>query len=202
MNMRWIVGFVFLVFLMGGIAALGWANTDLLNPTTSQAEAERIAVETRHLDVMNRLEEQLAAAKTEAEIARICHEMELEEARYQAELKRIATDQAHHSKMLLITENAFQAFMIVLVFGAAATIMAIIFVGTKFALSRITVPVTLPPVPANRPTYRYSPNGYEQARINARQRELLERAIMLRLTRNASETEHTNAYQDLPLAGD
>lgn len=197
--MRWIVGFTLLVFMMGGMAAFGWANTDLLNPITSKAEAARINAQTRHEDVMNKLAEQRAAAKTEAEIARIRHEMELEEARYQTELERIAADQAHYEKMLLITENAFQAFTIVLVVGIGAAIVASIFVGTKFALSRITVPV---PTPANQPVYRYSPDGYKQARINARQRELLERAILLRLARNASQTEQADEYQNLPLAGD
>lgn len=195
MNMRWIVGFTLLIFIMGGVATLGWADIDLFNSINKE--------KTRHLEAMNRLEEQLTAAKTEAEIARIRHDMELEEARYQAELARIAADQAHHNKMLLIAENAFQAFMTVLVIGVGTAIMASIFVGTKFALARITVPApTLPPVPANQPTYRYSPNGYKQARINARQRELLERAIMLRLTRNASKTKQTDEYQNLPLAGD
>ncbi|MFN3742987.1 MAG: hypothetical protein ACK4VW_10045 [Anaerolineales bacterium] len=200
--MRWIVGFTFLIFIMGGVAALGWTNTDLLNPITSKAITDRMKIEDRHLDVMNQLEEQLAAAQTEAEIARIRHEQELEEARYQTELARIAADQAHHNKMLLIAENTFQAFMNVLVVGVGTAIMASIFVGTKFALSRTVPARTLPPAPANQSTYRYSPNGYNQARINARQRELLERAIMLRLTRNASKTKQADEYQNLPLAGD
>lgn len=202
MSMRGLVGFTLVISVLGGVAVLGMAKIDLLNPITSRAEADRTAAVTRHLDAMYRLEEQLATAKTEAEIARIRHEMEIEEARYRAELARIDADQAYYQRILQIKGDAFESFMTVLIVGTGMAIAASIFIGIKFALSRITAPApTLPPLHAT-PTCRHSPNGYEQARINARQRELLERAIMLRLTRNGSKTEHTNTYQDLPFAGD
>ena len=205
--MNWISGFALLLLVTGLIVGLCVAGTDLLNPTTSQAEAERISVETRHLEVMNQLEEQRAAAKTEAEIARIRHEQGLEEARYQAELARIAADQAYYERMQAIKANAYEAFMIVLIIVASAGGVSLLVIVTKSVLARI--PATVPAhsrMPARlsnqQPVYRHSPNGYEMERINARQRELLEIAITQRRVRTACAAEKMNReeYNKLPLA--
>lgn len=209
--MNWITGFTLVILVTGLIVGLSVAGTDLLNPTTSQAEAGRIATETRHLDVMNQLEEQLATAETEAEIARIHHEQELEEARYQAELARIAADQTHYEKMLNIKANVYQGFMNVLMVVTGTAGVMLIFVGARFALPRIQAHTpTLPPAPTKQPNdhlahiRQHSPNGYEQERINARQRELLERAVTQRRVRAACDHKNITLeeYKNLPLAGD
>lgn len=205
--MNWISGFTLLLLVTGLIVGLCVAGTDLLNPTTSQAEAERISAETRHLEVMNQLEEQRAAAKTEAEIARIRHEQGLEETRYQAELARIAADQAYYERMQAIKANAYEAFMMVLIIVAGAGGVSLLVIVTKSVLARIpaTVPAhsRMPARPSNQqPAYRHSPNGYEMERINARQRELLEIAITQRRVRAACAAENMSReeYNKLPLA--
>lgn len=205
-----------LIILLVAGAAIGLlaANTDLLNPVTSQAEAEHIQAKTRHMDMMNRLEEERSAAKMQAEIARLQHQQELEEARHQAELARIAADQNYYRQMQAINLNARQGFVNVMLVLSGAVGIAIIFIGTRFILVNIkaTLPVSRPtPIaaqtnarqPAAAQSRRHSPNGYESMRIQARQRELLERAIYLRL-KNAADNEVSNMsdeqYNRLPLA--
>ncbi|MEZ0397188.1 MAG: hypothetical protein ABWK53_12270 [Anaerolineales bacterium] len=208
--MNWISGFALLLLVTGLVVGLCVAGTDLLNPTTSQAEAERITAETRHLDVMNQLEEQRAAAQTEQEVARIRHEMELEEARYQAELARIAADQAYYERMLNIQANATERLWTALIVVGGLGGVSLIVIGTKVALVRLPAPAPTQPAAtaqqpddeANRSSHRHSPNGYELERINARQRELLELAITQRRVRAACNKRMTSdEYQNLPLAG-
>jgi hypothetical protein len=208
--MNWITGFALLLILVGAVVGLSLAAPDILNPNTSVAEAKRIEAETRHLDAMNQLEEQLAAAKTEAEIATIRHDMALEEARYQAELARIAADQAYYQESLRIKLDAQQMFLTVLVIWSGMAGVVILLIGTRFVLVRIQppAPVASPKQPIRQvsPARRthHSPNGYEQMRIQARQRELLERQIMLQRMKNACNPSKTTKedYQKLPLAGD
>ncbi len=207
--MNWISGFALLLLVTGLVVGLCVAGTDLLNPVTSQAEAERISVETRHLDVMNQLEEQRVAAKTEAEIARIRHQMELEEARYQAELAHIAADQDHYERMLNIKAMASEGAIVVALILCGAGGISLIIVRTKLALARIPANSAAPSPaatkqPSRQTTRRHSPNGYEQERINARQRELLELAITQRRVRAACNGKNMTPeeYRNLPLAGD
>jgi len=206
--MNWITGFALLLILVGAVVGLSLAAPDILNPNTSQAKVEQMRAETRHIDAMNQLEEQLAAAKTEAEIAAIRHDMELEEARYQAELARIAADQAYYQESLRIKLGAQQMFLTVLVILSGTAGVAILLIGTRFALVRIQppAPVASPKQPLRQvpsaARSHHSPNGYEQMRIQARQRELLERQIMLQRMKNACNPPQTSDYHNLPLAGD
>jgi UPF0716 family protein affecting phage T7 exclusion len=207
--MNWISGFTLLIVILGVIIGVGLVGTDLLNPVTSQAEAERMQAETRHMDAMNQLEEQLTAAETQAEIGKIRHEMELEDARYQAELARIAADQNYYEQVLAIKLSARQGFTIVLIVLSGVAGIAIILIGTKVALQRIHVPAAAAPSTANNiaPTAqprRHSPNGYEQMRIQARQRELLDRSITIRRMNAACKATNPSKeeYNKLPLAGD
>jgi hypothetical protein len=88
--------------------------------------------------------------------------------------------------------------------------VAIIIIGTRFALVRIQPPA--PVVSPKQPTRQvssaarlsHSPNGYKQMRIQARQRELLERQIMLQRMNSACNPSKMTKedYQKLPLAGD
>jgi|GEM_PF-3119104 len=228
---------VLIILLIAG-AAIGLfaSQTDLVNPHTSQAKAGQIEAETRHLDAMNQLEEQLAAAKTEAEIAKIRHDMGLEEARYQDELARIAADQAYYQESLRIKLDAQQMFLNVLLILSGTAGVAIILIGTRFVLVRINVLLILsgtagvaiiligtrfvlvriqPPAPVASPKQplrqvpsaarsHHSPNGYEQMRIQARQREILDRQIMLQRMNSACNPSRTTKedYHNLPLAGD
>jgi len=212
--MNWITGFTIFLLIAGAIFGLFAAGTDIINPTTSQAEAQRMDAETRHLEAMNQFEEQRAAAETEAEIAAIRHQQELEEARYEAELARIAADQNYYEQMLNIKLNARQISLVTLVVLAGTAGIALIIVGTKFALVRIemhspTSPAT--PIAAKQATTQptspatprqHSPNGYEQMRIEARQRELLDRHITLQRVHNACDPKGTSKedYDKLPLA--
>lgn len=209
--MNWISGFTILLLVAGVIVGLSLAGTDLLNPIRSPAEADRIAAETRHLDAMNQLEEQLTAAETAAEIARIHHEMELEEAHYQAELARIAADQVQYERMLNIKANAYEGFMIVLIVVTGAAGLSLTFVGTKFSLARIQALTPAPlPIPKKQADahpvhiHRHSPNGYDQMRIQARQRELLDRYIAIQRIRAACNYKNITPeeYNNLPRAGD
>lgn len=202
---------VLIILLIAG-AAIGLfaSQTDLVNPHTSQARAEQMRAETRHRDAMNKFEEQLAAAKTEAEIATIRHDMALEEARYQAELAQIAADQAYYQESLRIKLDAQQMFLNVLLILSGTAGVAIILIGTRFVLVRIQppAPVASPKQPIRQvsPDHRthHSPNGYERMRIQARQREILDRQIMLQRMNSACNPSRTTKedYHNLPLAGD
>lgn len=209
MNLQWIPGFMLLAVLIGAVATFGLASIDLLNPVTSQAKAERMSIETRHLAAMNRLEEQLIAAKTERTIARIRHEMAVEEARYQAELARIAADQAYYERMLNLKGMAFEGvIMIALILGGVGG-MSLIIVKAKIALARVPANSVAPfpsviRQPSPKPTHRYPSNRYKQERINARQRELFDRYIMLKRVCVACNGNNMppQRYKNLPLAAD
>lgn len=207
------VTMLMILLVAGTTIGLLAANTDLLNPVTSQAEAESIQAKTRHMDMMNRLEEERSTAQTQAEIARIQHQQEQEEARHQAELARIAADQNYYRQMQTINLNAKQGFVNVMLVLSGAAGIAIIFIGTRYVLVRIEAAAPAPRLAptavkpnaqrtAAQPRQR-SPNGYEQMRIQARQRELLERAIRLGLEHAASDSVSNmtdEQYNRLPLA--
>ncbi len=210
--MNWITGFAILLLIVGAVTGLCMAGTDLINPTTSQAEARSMDEETRHTAVMNQLEEQRAAARTEAEVARIRNQQETEAARHQAELARIAAGQAHYERMLEIQTTIYKVAMTMLLIVAGSAMMVLIFIGAKFALARLQAvpftPTATPPAAKRTASpakpRQHSPNGYEQKRINARQCELLEIAILQRRM-NSTCIPHGMTQEDynkLPLAGD
>lgn len=191
MNMRWIIGFTLIISILSAVAALGWADSDLINPITSQAEVERMNAETRHLEIMNQLEEQRAAAKTEAEIARIRHEQGLEEARYQAELARIAADQAYGERMRQIKIAFFEKFLtaVLILFSMAGVSMIIL--SAKWAWNRLSASAAVhPPLFPAANQCSPSSNGHKLERINARQREILERYIALQRVRANQNGKH------------
>lgn len=230
MNLQWIPGFMLLAVLIGALATFGLAGTDLLNPVTSQAKAERINIETRHLDAMNRLEEQLAVAKTEQAIARIRHEMAMEETRYQAELARIAADQAYYARMLKIKADAFQGGIVLLFTIVGIGSVGVVIIGVKFALAHIPVQAGVPfsttikhssaqldgyflnHHPQNIKKRNnshihqavHSHNGYRQKRINARQCELLSIEIINRRLCAVCNVKNmpSEEYRRFPLAAD
>lgn len=206
---KWIFFGFFGVVLMGFLLGTNFKDATWLNRDIAVAKAERIKIENAHQQAAYELQEQLATAKNEAEVAKIRHDMELEEARYQTELARIAADQVHYERMLEIKANLYKGFMNMLMIITGIAGMMVIIVGTKAALLRVSVqPVT--PVsntktitPTMQPR-RHSPNGYEQMRIQARQRELLERYIKAHSMNAIGNliNKSKDSYNNLPRAGD
>src|SRR6185436_13226973 len=78
------VSALIVLLIAGVITGLSASGTDILNPHTSAAEANRVNAETAHQQALDRLQEQLEQAKTEAEIASIKRQQEAEEKRYEA----------------------------------------------------------------------------------------------------------------------
>jgi hypothetical protein len=96
--------------LLIGVSASG---TDLLNPHTSAAEANRVNAETAHQQALYQLQERLATTQTEAEIREIRRQQEFLEARHSHDVQALSQDLVHQ-------DLEFRTWMTVLVmiFGA------------------------------------------------------------------------------------
>jgi len=205
--MNWLIGFTIILLVFGLAFGLVFSG---INPWKNPAEAERIKAETAHLSVMNALDEQLQQAKTEAEIASIKRSQDLEQKRYEAELKYI---EELYPKKLTAYDRLMQVRdTLLLAFGFSGSASLFLFVMGKVLVNlrsaKPSQPSPLPrpvqpsvvirPVPVMR---RPAPD-YSQMRIDARQNELIGRAILLHQMKNLhNPVPMTKEQRDnLPLA--
>src|SRR5688572_19701770 len=96
MNMRWIINFTLMVIVFGIIFGLLAGG---LNPWKGPAEANRINMETAHQQKLYALQEQLAQAKTEADVQAIRREQEMLEAQYVHDKQILAQDVVHQQRL-------------------------------------------------------------------------------------------------------
>ncbi|MBV6396089.1 MAG: hypothetical protein HFACDABA_01677 [Anaerolineales bacterium] len=121
---------VLVVLLVAGLVmGLGVAGIDLLNPTSSAAEAARTNIDSAHIDAMNKIEERRQAAKTDAEIQQTQREQKMLEAQYEHDKRALELDLKHRAL-------AFQAWMTILTYFAAAISIAIVIVSFAWAFFR------------------------------------------------------------------
>ena len=203
-----IIGFTLLVVIIGLTLGLALGG---LNPWKSPAEAERIRAEVAHQGVMNTLEEQLAMAKTDAEIASINRQQELEQKRYEAELKYL--EELYPKKLAAYGHWVQVRDTLLLAFGFSGSASLFLFVmGKVLANLRSAKPSQLSPSPRPAqtsvvirpvPIMRRPAPDYSQMRINAKQNELLSRNIMLRRMQavHSPAAVSREQYNKLPLAG-
>lgn len=175
--------FLITALIAGALFGISFAGIDLLNPVTATAKAERAEVETQHMQAMNQLDEQLAQAKTEAEIQAVRNQQALEDAKYEHEMQLLEQDITHR-------DIAFKMWMNVLSFmsyllTAAGTILATIWAGKKIltttqksAAQAEVQATTTPPsgthplsAPEKTPTTPWISPSYRRQRIEAARQE-------------------------------
>ena len=135
------VAVLVVLLVAGAFVGLSAAGTDLLNPNTSSAEADRVRAKTEHDSIMNRLEEQRETVKTEAEITSIQRQQEAEQKRFEAE--QLYIEQLYAKKL-----TAYDGLMRVrdtflLALGLSMSGSLFLFVGGKVLVMYRTVPVNL-----------------------------------------------------------
>ncbi len=185
MNMRWIVSFTLIIIIFGTVFGLILGG---LNPWTNPAKANRMNIETAHKQAVYQLQEQLARARTEAEIQEIQRQQALLDAQYQHDIQALNQDLAHR-------ETAFKTWMAVLTnVGGALSITLVIsttmWVGSKALtdvrshslnekpVKKVVPPVekTIQPLPERKPYDPWSSPVYRyEKRIAAQQEERKER---------------------------
>ena len=97
---KWIffgfVGIIVIAILFGAnIKDATW-----LNPGIAAAEAEKTQMEVAHQQQMNTLQEQLAAAQTEADIQTIQRKQKLLDAQYEHDVQALNQDLEHSATLL------------------------------------------------------------------------------------------------------
>ncbi|MFZ5923373.1 MAG: hypothetical protein ACOYY3_20180 [Chloroflexota bacterium] len=200
-----IVIVVIAILLGGNIKEATWLNSSI-----AEAEAERIQIESAHQQATYELQERLAAAQTEAEIQQIQREQKMLDARYEHDMKILAQDVVNRQRWTDAGIN-----LVIFVGGStgiAAAISALIVALAKAISILRTTPKGQPAVAPSRAIpevqivkpmpERHADPDYEQMRINAKQRELLERGITLRRMKVACKTPHMTKeqYDRLPHA--
>lgn len=207
---------VLIVLLVTGlITGIALAGTDLLNPITSRATANRIEVDTAHQKAMNELDERLAAAKTDAEVRQIQREQQLLDARYLHSIQALSQDLAHRDLAYKTWMNALtiltSALALILFAGAMIWLgaRAWIYIQTnsrKEQTMAATPPVTkwIPNLPEREAYDPWSNPEYRRQKITAaRNREQDERTLAARMSRLPKADQVSKAeYNNLPLAGD
>jgi hypothetical protein len=210
--------FLITALIAGALFGISFAGIDLLNPVTATAKAERAEIETQHTQAMNQLQEQLAQAKTEAEIQAVHNQQALEDAQYQHEVQLLGQDLMHR-------DIAFKTWMNVLSFmsyllTAAGTILATIWAGKKILTSaqksavQAEVQATANPpsgthplsAPEKTPTNPWTSPAYRIQRIKAARQEEQKQRIDKKFVRIETFRDPARIskeeYKRRPLAGD
>lgn len=155
---------VLIVLLVAGLVmGLGVAGIDLLNPTTSAAEAARANIDSAHVDAMNKIEERRQAAKTDAEIQQLKREQDMLNAKHEHDIQALDLDLKHR-------DLAFQTWMTILTYFAAAISIAIVIVSFAWAFLRKPAAVTALPA-ANIRTASTKQTEREKAEVKKYWRE-------------------------------
>ncbi len=96
---KWIFFGFFGIILMGFLLGANLKDATWLNPGIAAAQAEKTRMETAHQQEMNKLQEQLTAAQTDAEIQAIRREQGRLNAQYQHDIQILAQDVANKQRM-------------------------------------------------------------------------------------------------------
>ncbi|MBI5295357.1 MAG: hypothetical protein HY869_07760 [Chloroflexi bacterium] len=178
--MNWITGFAAFLIIVGVITGTLLGG---LNPWTDPAEAESIHVENEHQHIMNQLDEQLAQAKTEADIQAVHNQQALENAKYEHEMQLLEQDLIHRDIAFKMRMNVltFMSYLLT----ATGTILATIWAGKKIltttqksAAQAEVQATTTPPsgthplsAPEKTPTTPWISPSYRRQRIEAARQE-------------------------------
>lgn len=192
------VAVLIVLLVAGALAGLSAAGTDLLNPNTSRAEADRIRATTEHDSIMNGLEEQREQAKTEAEIATIQRQQAAEQKRFEEEMQYI---EQHYAQKLTAYESWVKVRnTLLLAFGISLSSSLFLFVGGKVLVMVRTVPV--PSQVVHQPAV--AKQDRKQQILIARANERLFRTTALMETRLKAVSNPANITKgqrdNLPLA--
>ncbi len=121
--------FLITSLIAGLLLGLAFAGTDLFNPQTAAAEANRLYIDAQHQQAMNQLQERLATAETEAELREIQRQQALLDAQHQRDILLLAQEPAQR-------DAAFRTrmFILALIGGALAitlSVISILWVGSR-----------------------------------------------------------------------
>lgn len=192
---------VLLILIMIGIlAGLAASSTDIFNPNTSRAEAERIRAEIEHQRIMNTLEEQKMKAQVEAEIAAIQRQQAEEQIRFESRMRYL--QQRYQLQLEAYQRLTKIRDLCILILVCAASLGMIVLVVARRATFAYQPQHQRVPVASLRPKRKASP-AYGQMRIQARQRELFDRYIIqkrLAMVCNGHQPAKETSYDKLPLA--
>jgi hypothetical protein len=208
--------FVIVLLMAGLVVGLSLAGIDLLNPLTSNAEAERIASETNHQDQMYKLEEQRKQAEYEAYVRQ-------QEILEEQQTRRVAADLAYQQQMNAFKIQTATAFAklanIVFMLVSALVALGLASIPFSFAmrLSRSVPahPVALVGNPFFQPRHSslWNDPDYRAREIaKARQMEQEQNGgkvvqhqrpkLVSMSSMPARRNNNNRRYKDLPLAGD
>lgn len=225
---KWIFFGFFGVILMGFLLGADLKDATWLNPGIAAAQAEKTRMETAHQKEMNKLQEQLTAAQTEAEIQAIRREQGRLDAQYQHDVQILAQDVANKQRMADTVIN------LVIFAGTTASIITalggLILVIAKAITILRTAPNAMPitaepralpemqvirPLPERRPhepleTPQILTEALEQLhdrRVAERYQELKqqkEASVLAARMKAVMDTSRMSkeGYNKLPLAGD
>jgi hypothetical protein len=144
------VGLLVLLLIGGAVMGLSVSGTDIVNPNTSEAEAERIRAETEHTREMERLAEGLEQAKTEAQINSIRLRQEADQGRFTAEMEYI--EQLNAAKVEAYGRLTRVGDNLLLLFGATASLCAILLSARRWGGGGGRGTPAVQPSPKARPT--------------------------------------------------
>ncbi len=130
------------ILLGGNIKEATWLNRDI-----AAAEAEKIQMEVAHQQKMNEMQEQLAAAETEADIQRIQREQQMLNAQHEHDMQLLALDIANRQRWNDVKIN------LVIFAGGALSIVTmlggvILTIAKAIAILRSAPKSRLPALPA------------------------------------------------------
>ena len=131
--------FLLTALTAGLLMGLAFAGTELFNPHTAAAEANRMTIEAQHQQAIYQLDEQVAAAKTDAEIKEIQRQQSLLDAQYQHDIQALNQDLVHQ-------DLAFRTGMIILTIIGSAFSLTLLLCTTIWIGSKAWVRVQVAPV--------------------------------------------------------
>lgn len=206
---------------MGILLGVNIKNATWFNPGIAAAQAEKTRMETAHQQEVNKLEEQLAAAKTDAEVQAVKREQELLDAKYEHDKQILAQDVINRQRMAdtvinlvvyLGTGTGVAAALAGLIIAIAKAI-AIIRSAPKNEPVMIPVRSTYPvratkPIspredydPLESPAQRYERRLAERQQELTTQRQLDEMIARMKAVQNHVQMSK-KGYKEHPLAGD
>ena len=219
---KWIFFGFFGIILMGFLLGANLKDATWLNPGIAAAQAEKTRMETAHQQEMNKLQEQLTAAQTDAEIQAIRREQGRLNAQYQHDIQILAQDVANKQRMadtvinLVIFVGATTGIVtaistLILAIAKAISILRSIPKNQPATTPSRSVPemqVVVKPAPEYEPYDPWvSPQRLYEKRLAERQQELAtqkeinEMAARMKAVLDPARMS-TEQYNRSPLAGD
>jgi hypothetical protein len=145
---KWIFFGFFGIILMGFLLGANLKDATWLNSGIATAQAEKIKMEVAHQQEMNKLQEQLTAAQTEAEIQAITREQGRLDAQYQHDIQILAQDVTNKQRMADTINNL--VIYVGTTTGITIAVSALIIVITKAIAILRTTPKNPPSVIPSR----------------------------------------------------